>query len=167
LSHRTDKFNWTKTKKRIQEPSQYTSSKFLALRTTWYKKLKRLGFQDIEFHRKDGVTTDTLLINSLSNLKRKHRPETAYYFQKAGWYLFNGWFKNEREHKFWIAHIEGKSNHQIAREIGCSKETVRVIIAPVKKRMLLDTRYEDIEAQQIAEMAKRFDFVIKKLSSDE
>lgn len=142
----------------------YSSKEFLALKKEWYEKLRLSGFKDQEFHYRDGNTTFALVSESFSSLRAAYKPQTVFYFQKAGWYLYHGWFYNHREQKIWQGHCEGRTHREMAEELGMKRQNVTVIVKRVRKRMIADKRYEQEEAKQIARITRRFNFVVDKVA---
>ena len=116
------------------------SKAFKDLQNSWYKKLEKLGFQDIE--QSDG------------NLKRWHGQDfkaihaTAFeykaeYYRAAGYFLNHYQFASKREKLIWELHSQGVSNRDIAKILKkkgvkrMAKDVVRMLIKRLVKEMML------------------------------
>jgi DNA-binding CsgD family transcriptional regulator len=135
---------------------------FVALQKSWYARLKKEGFKDIEFFHEDGNSTDGLLRSSIGSLMASYTPEAEYYFCKARWFLHHHRFVSAREKKIWARHCEGWQNPAIGRELGCSKEPVRKVVNKLRALMKADRRYEAAEAEEIAALAMRLEIKVVK-----
>ncbi len=167
MSSGTKRLDWKKTKRRVREPATFTKPEFLELKAEWYQKLRATGFKDLEYHYIEGDTTSALMTEPFSNLRKAYRPQTVFYFQKAGWYLHHGTFKTPKEKRMWAQHVIGATHRAIGAQEGMKHQNVTTVLLRIKKRMMADARYEKEEAEEIAKKAARFDFVVKKVVKDD
>lgn len=127
------------------------------LKTLWYKKLKRSGFEDIENKHGDfKVTSYTRIAASKNNgvdyetLKVK-RSAAEEYYRMAGMFLHDHTFEFSRERRIWSMHCEGVGVRDISRKLRVSKIIMgRSMISQVLKKLktLMLARYRNQEDEQ-------------------
>lgn len=167
------KYQWVETKLQIsrriraaeQKAPSFRTKEFLKLQKEWYKKLKQSGFEDLEFFGENGEPTHNMLNQSLANIRKTYSPQSFYYFNRAGWFLHHGWFLDKLEHDIWELHCEGLSNYQIGLKFGRGREAIRARVTRVRKRMMLDKRYDQIESTYIANKVRRFNYIVSKITN--
>lgn len=117
------------------------------LQKVWYKKLKKSGFNDLEYDE------DTLKQYSSSKIYRGRlngkdyvdqavsNHATEAYYRLAGHFLHDYKFDSERERTIWFHHSEGKSFREIARALRtrhykANKDSINVIIKRLAAEMM-------------------------------
>jgi hypothetical protein len=87
----------------------------LKLKATWYAKLKKKGFQDIEQDEERLNTWDSHYFHSNYDFTRFQAKEE--YYRLAGQFLNCHKFKNAAEKKVWELHSSGKSIREIVTKM--------------------------------------------------
>ena len=92
--------------------SQFKTKEFKTLKNSWYSKLKKSGFNDIEQDENLLKVWDNkhFLVRYGDSFKAKEE-----YFRIAGQFLYEYEFENKLEKHIWTKHIEGLSVHDIAK----------------------------------------------------
>lgn len=107
------------------------------LKTIWYDKLAKSGFEDIE---ERNSPRQMLKRWHAADFRKRSTPETYIakrdYFQQAteflNWYEFSG----PRERKIWELHSEGATIREIAKKVRLKKDKVHRIIKKLRKESL-------------------------------
>lgn len=94
--------------------SPFKTKKFEALKTKWYQKLQKSGFEDVESDEDNLKQWD-------SSLFKRYSPHTAEakqeYFRLAGHFLNSHKFESKREKLIWSLHAEGLSFNDIGKKL--------------------------------------------------
>ncbi len=132
------------------------SKELTSLQKVWYKKLKKSGFNDLEYDE------DTLKQYSSSKIYRGRlngkdyadqavsNVATESYYRLAGHFLHDHKFETEREKTIWSYHAEGKSFREIAkalrtRHYKANKDSINVIIKKLAAEMMKTRNNDDQE----------------------
>lgn len=93
------------------------------LKDTWYKKLKKSGFEDIEqdngllksweSHR---VLKESAKGHSVSTILQRVESKTTY-FRLAGQFLYDHTFETDLDRIIWTKHAEGMSKRAISQTL--------------------------------------------------
>lgn len=117
--------------------SQFNNPKFKKLQNTWYKKLEKSGFEDIEDHRtKDEKLKSWHSMRFFLNYEsgtRWRAKET--YFQNALWFLENYCFDTSKDKRIWACHAEGLSIRETAKKLNYSRTIVFRAIKRLRSAM--------------------------------
>lgn len=116
------------------------SKEFLELKSKWYKKLEKSGFEDIE--------QDDEALKKWSNSIGRHEsqrnkiPSIETYYRLAGQFLYDHKFKSKKENIVWKLHSEGLSIRAIVEFVKSKRfknpyfSSVQNIIEDLRKEML-------------------------------
>jgi len=93
---------------------------FKELKAKWYKKLKKSGFEDIEYE-----SGELKFSSTISNKRRQERAaiwqDRADYYTLAGWFLNDYKFTVELEKIIWEYHSNGMSAREITETLRKAK----------------------------------------------
>lgn len=114
--------------------------KLLKLRNEWYAKLKKAGFDDIEYAPKNSLTYPGSIRpgqpnNLYVDLAFKWRDSEQYY-RAAGHFLYDYQFDSIKDRRVWELHSQGLSLRKIESELGFSFYVVQKIVKRLKTEML-------------------------------
>lgn len=118
--------------------SQFKTKQFRDLKSSWYSKLKKTGFEDIE-------ATETRLRNvgsSWHHELRRHDKDKIEakenYYRLAGQFTYDNVFKDELEKHIWGLHAEGYSIREIAKILKKKtyKDHVHQTLQALEKKMI-------------------------------
>lgn len=132
----------------------YEKRAFLKLQQSWYDKLKKSGFHDIEHIDFNTGEVKPLLksktVRSVSELSRRRDSfeSDRDYFHWAGqfyWYLIDQGEVNEYVCEMWRMWADGHSISNIHRIMGRPRNTVSKAIKQLNKEMDEWLRYESEE----------------------
>jgi hypothetical protein len=99
----------------------FETSSFKVLQQSWYEKLAKKGFHDIE--RPDGTLDDKELRATRLRWSQAKLEAIADYYRLAAQYLWEGKFK-PRERTVWKLHAEGMTVRAIADKTGMHRSAV-------------------------------------------
>lgn len=115
----------------------YKTKQFRKLQNTWYKKLAKSGFKDIEETGHDDPFLKRWHKHDIATAYESGRAqETEKYFRVCRQFLNQHNFDTGTEKLIWALHSEGKSVREIAKEVEYEKSHVHNIITALRKRML-------------------------------
>lgn len=119
----------TRSARKRGEKAWYRTEEFLKLRKKWYGKLKKSGFDDLEYTNWDtGQPSPFVTRGSTADLARKYKPAVARYYELANQFLWEMREKPGRWKKgdipIWREHAAGKTAEQIAGIVDLHFDTV-------------------------------------------
>lgn len=116
--------------------SQFKTKAFLKLKKTWYKKLEKSGFDEIE-----DVDSPKEMLKSWHSYK--FNPNSSWldqqiaakrtYFENAAWFLDNHCFDTSLEKRIWACHAEGLSYRETAQKLKIKEGRIYRRLAKLKK----------------------------------
>jgi hypothetical protein len=115
------------------------------LQRTWYAKLKKEGFEDIE-SPKGGLKRSALGLLEHATYGDNALTRASYY-RMAGYLLHDYIFENQREKLVWSMHSEGKDQRTMIKELrrrrmrGANFDAIRATIQKLEAEM--KKRYQD------------------------
>lgn len=98
------------------------------LKDKWYKKLKNVGFKDIEDYQgrlKSWSTSGQTRYSDRNHNSRIYREARAEYYRRASQALYDNEFSSKMDKTIWALHADGKTHREISEEIGLARNTVR------------------------------------------
>lgn len=124
--------------------SPFDSPEFNALKATWYRKLKKSGFRDIE--RPDGTLADADQYKRLLNKSATEITASIAYYRQASEFLHSRRL-SAKDRAIWGLHVEGKTERAIATKVKLSKSAVHERIAKLRRQAGLTFRFRAGEAE--------------------
>jgi len=120
----------------------FKTKEFASLQKTWYKKLAKEGFKDIERTDDVGKASGMLKNDVIKHVIQTYTPEKfaikEEYYRLAAQFLYEHKFKSDKDRTIWRLHSEGVS--------------VRDIVAALKKKG--KTAYKDLVHGTIKRLAE-------------
>jgi len=103
---------------------------FAKLQKKWYKKLKEIGFDDLETFDGKGNPHDLLKarIEQLSENKLAQFDKIQNFYSECRGYYHKAIFLTEEEKDIWAMYSEGYSMRQISDELGVNRHKVSKIV---------------------------------------
>ncbi len=134
---------------RKKSKAWYQQESFLEERQRWYAKLKKAGFNDIEYHdQKTGQSLPVLRGFSLMDAKRYFRPDAAEYYRLAEHHIRNCkriYGAKSWESAAWEMHASGMGTKRIAEALNRKLSQVIRLIRIEKESMLDSQKVDDVE----------------------
>lgn len=119
--------------------SVYKTKEFKKLKDTWYKKLEKSGFVDVEASEDSLKEWDS----SITLRYDKHIiASKEEYFRLAGKFLFSYEFESERDTAIWQLHSDGLSLREIATQLKKKKykinsmSNVNLVVKKLAQKMI-------------------------------
>ncbi len=94
-----------------------TPAEFKKLQKLWYDKLKKDGFEDIEWEGEGAMPVDRFYPRAFDSMHSVQISAIEDYFSMARQFLLEHDFKDEREKVIWGHHSEGLSARSIEAEL--------------------------------------------------
>lgn len=124
----------------MQEKKPKAKNDYESLKKTWYSKLKKSGFKDIE--------ADSGGLHTWSSSKFKDHNETTFFAKQdfyfmAGRFYHDHKFKSVKEKNIWKRYADGASMREIAKHYDMNKTAVMKLIKELTNLMLKSQKYEE------------------------
>jgi hypothetical protein len=98
--------------------SRFNTKEFKSLKSKWYKKLAKSGFEDIEGNEEYFNASDTFTRHSSRYRDSVQRFEAKQeYYRLAGHFLYDHKFSSTLEKMIWQLHSEGLSIREITKKL--------------------------------------------------
>ena len=132
--------------------SVYKNKEFLKLRWEWYEKLKKSGFNDIEFHIRSSGDTMPMLngMNATDMMKMLTRwgASKVEYYRLAEQQLAKvgkKFGKRSWQYKAWKIHSDGHGIRTITRLLGVTDGEARRLIRKQQAEIFGQQQIDDVE----------------------
>jgi hypothetical protein len=114
----------------------YQTHKFMKLRRSWYNRLKKSGFRDVEYAGECSLNNDSPPLTGAGPalLRTRWDDSKAEYFRMAEHWLIDGQM-DKSDTSIWRMHSEGLSHHKIARRAHTSRLAIANRIAKIRENM--------------------------------
>jgi len=114
------------------------NTEFKKLKDTWYLKLKKSGFDDIEDNKGNLKSWDSFKFIRSS---KRNMDKTETYYRYCSYFYWEYKFKNMTEKYIWKRHSEGATIRIIAEElqkkpITLKKSAIQNIVKSLRKKMM-------------------------------
>lgn len=109
----------------------YQDAKFLTLKREWDQKLSESGFEDIE-NEYGELEPDRGAVAVRRNPARADA--LAAYFTEAEAMLATHVFDSPEDRAIWTHHARGSTEHEVARLVGVTRQTVNRRLTKYRKR---------------------------------
>ncbi len=103
-----------------------------SLRETWYNKLKKLGFDDIETKDEHLKRHDAYYFATWS--EAQHGEIRAYYNECQDFYREHNFYSKSDKY-VWKLHCQGMTQDEIAKDIGVNQKTISDVIIRLTRKM--------------------------------